>query len=525
MNQFIKSTTKGNTRTLNNALSNSSTGSIFVDDFGTAALFRDRSYLEVSNTMSLLWSESPELTMRMAFYLRNITRKIKVKSQSTEVVQKGQGIKDEFLKRILWVAQNYPSTFYKNFWLIPVVGSYRDVWQLMYYDEHLGINCLDRKKLYAELVHDLADDSTKDLFLKYMPLPKASSKLKTERAIALTTYANEFRLFCGLSNKDFRKMKVGGNGHKWQQLISKQKYKELIWGHIPGKALFNLVKSKFIDNQDLNKNYLNWIKEQPVAKYTGYPHELGAEVMNTKGVLSMIKKVTYDKQFEGLVQKAKEDQGGLSGNVWCALDTSGSMTWSTIKNIRPYDVCISLGVYFSALNEGAFKDHVIMFDNTSKVMKLGGSFTEKIHQITSSNTAWGSTNFQSVIDEICRVRRANPDIPIEDYPDTLLVVSDMEFNPTGNNSTNYDEAMKKLKRVGLPKIRIIWWKVNNLSTNFPSTIDDEGTIMISGYDGSILTLLLGGEQKVTPEGEVQSISMEEALNTALSQEIFNFIEL
>ena len=35
---------------------------------------------------------------------------------------------------------------------------------------------------------------------------------------------------------------------------------------------------------------------------------------------------TINKQFDGLIETAKSDTGGIKGNVLCALDTSGSMT-------------------------------------------------------------------------------------------------------------------------------------------------------------------------------------------------------
>ena len=50
--------------------------------------------------------------------------------------------------------------------------------------------------------------------------------------------------------------------------------------------------------------------------------------------------------------------------VYFLLDTSGSMQCG-VADTTAYDICISLGVYFSSLNEGAFQDHVIMFDQNA----------------------------------------------------------------------------------------------------------------------------------------------------------------
>ena len=107
-------------------------------------------------------------------------------------------------------------------------------------------------------------------------------------------------------------------------------------------------------------------------------------------------------------------------------------------------------------------------------------------------TAWGSTNFQSVIDLLTRIRQDNPSIPVEDYPSTLLVVSDMQFNPVeGNAQTNYQAAMQKLRAVGLGGMRIIWWFVNGAAKDFPSSMEDEGVYLVGGFDPAVLKGLMG----------------------------------
>lgn len=242
--------------------------------------------------------------------------------------------------------------------------------------------------------------------------------------------------------------------------------------------------------------------------------------------LPLYQKMTLDKQFDGLIELAKSDKnGGIKGNVWCALDTSSSMSSGVgYKDITAFDVCVSLGIYFSTLNEGSFKDNVIMFDNASRILQLKGSFTDKVNQIRSTTTAWGSTNFQSVIDEIVRVRKSNPTIPIEDYPQTLIVVSDMQFNPVGGNTdTNYEAAMKKLASVGLPQINIIWWYVKD----FPNKENDKGVTMIGGFDGNVITTILGGETEKVDEktGEVRKLTPYENMMKTLEQDVLKLIKV
>ena len=168
-------------------------------------------------------------------------------------------------------------------------------------------------------------------------------------------------------------------------------------------------------------------------------------------------------------------------------------------------------------------------------MNLSGSFTDKYTQIRRASTAWGGTNFQSLIDLIVRTRKENPSIPLEDFPKTLLVISDMQFNPSGYGSygrgaerTNYEEAMKKLRTVFpeefVKDFKMIWWYCSNArTTDFPSTMDDAGTYMVSGFDGAIISFLLGGEE-IKVENNKAMPSMEDIVNAALGQEVLALIK-
>lgn len=519
MNQFLTATRKHNTLTENGALSNSTSGSYLLDYFSKAGTFRGRSLDEIYANVSTNFGEDSELALKLQLYLRMITRKTKGFVE-TEKVQSGQGNKDEALKGFSWFAQYHPEFFNRNMWLLPVVGCWKDLWDLRL------LPYLDRKVVYSLIRDGLHDDYNRDLLAKYLPRITSSGKTFNERRRILNDFANGLCKFLGWTQEQYRKFKSSGKAHQFQQFSSNRLYDRIDFKQIPGKALFQMVMSKgkdgktFIQRHNLESKYLKWIQQQPVAKFTGYPYELSKKVRSN---LSLAEKYTLDKQFEGLLELGKKNNGGINENVWCALDTSGSMGMTVVDGVTAYDICISLGVYFSALNNGAFKDHVIMFDDASRVLKLNGTFTDKIMQIMQSKTAWGSTNFQSVIDEIVRIRQSNPKIPVEDYPSTLLVVSDMQFNPSSSMQTNYESAMSKLKNVGLPNIRIVWWYVIGRRSDYPSTIEDKGTILIGGFDGAILGLLLGGEQKRDKEGNLVEIDPYQKMLEALNQQVLSLV--
>ena len=542
MNSFIKANTLGaganGAHTENGAISYNTFGTALLDQFGKAGVYRGRDINDVWSDQNILWSENPEFALKFPFYLRMITRQSNVIGHGkTEKVQRGAGARDEAFKRLLWIAKYHPEEFYRNLWLLPVVGSWKDLWVLLSFD---GANeYLDESKFFEVIAEGINDPSHKDLVKKYMPRIRSSKKCTTAWAMKTNSLAKRFADAAGWSYKDYRTYKTSGEAHTFQKIICKGLYSNIDWKTIPGKALLNLVSGKFLTNHNLEDTYYDWIKSQPVAKFNGYAFELGRKLGNSKyefNKTSRVTRITVDKQFDGLIATVSKDGGAIQGNVLCALDTSGSMTGPALDDAgtTPFHVCISLGIYFSELNQGAFHNTVAMFDDTSTLLKLKGkTFSDKWNEIISQKTAWGSTNFQSVIDLIVNTRKNHPEVPLEDFPSTLVVVSDMQFNPSTSyynrisEQTNYETAMSKLRKV-FPKefvdsFKIIWWYCSNRKTSdFPSTMEHGGTYMMSGFDGSIISFLLGGDM-TTQTTNNKIPSMEDIIQAAFNQEIISLI--
>lgn len=541
-NQFINTAIHYGARTENGAISYATIGTNLLDQFGKAGCYRGRDIATVWSEQSMLWAENPENALRFPFYLRMITRQSNVLGgEKTEKVQKGQGARDEAFKRLLWIAKYHPEEFNRNLWLLPVVGSWKDLWVLLSFDG--ADEYLDKNVFFKVMAEGINDENHKDLVKKFMPRIRSEKKCVTPWAKKTNALAKEFAKAAGWTYKDYREFKSTGKAHEFQTIICQGLYKDIDWKTIPGKALLNLVSGKFLKAHNLESSYLKWIESQPVAKFNGYPFELGRKVRSYGyGGPDLATKVTIDKQFNNLLETARKDGIPIKGNVLCGLDTSSSMTWTTLDNsgTMPYDVCLSLGIYFSALNTGAFHNVVASFDSTSQLVTLTGeSFCDKWNEIHNKCHGYGSTNFQSLVDLIVNTRKNHPEIPLEDFCDTILVVSDMQFNPTFNywergsyerETSNYESAMKKIREVFpkefCDKFKIIWWYCTNRETSdFPSTMDDAGSYMVSGFDGSIISFLLGGDDFVDPKtGEKKQPSMEEIVNAALGQEVLSLVK-
>jgi hypothetical protein len=252
-------------------------------------------------------------------------------------------------------------------------------------------------------------------------------------------------------------------------------------------------------------------------------------------------KHTLDAQFKGLVDKARED-GNITENVWCCLDTSGSMNQQVagLKGVYCSDIATSLALFFADLNSGAFHNKLIMFDNVSTPYDMvGESFCDRV--LNLPRVGCGGTNFQSAVDEIIKIRKQHPEIPLEQYPTTVLVVSDMEFNPsnyswsggrTHQTETNYEYSKNALKEVFpsdfVDNMKFIWWDcvARHGVNHFEGDSITPGCTFLSGFDGSIISTLLGDTRVVDERtGQVRQMTAEELVAKALNQEILTYVKL
>lgn len=504
-NRVLNALSKNVATTWNGAVSNSTTGfekyGTCLDYFAKCGTYSNRTQEAVSTDMGRIFADDEDAALKILFGLRLITRKTKIgEGAQFEDTQTGFGRKDEFYKAVVWLHNNKPEFLYKNLHLIPVFGCWKDL-----VTEPL-IDTLTRERVY-ELVKANLDDN---LLRKYLPQIRSGKKVRSERDRKRSEWAKGLCAHLGIKPQDYRKLKTSGAGHIWQKQMSAKEWDKINFNGIPGKAMLLHTSRKGKDQQTVFERHnqverlKDWVLSQKSVKFNGYPYELLKAAQKNP---TMIQKIVYDKQFETLLDTMR---GHKLGNVLSCLDISGSMSMPVAGDVSAMDICLSMGICFSALNTGYFKDAVCGFSDNAILAKLKGGFCDRLHFLTHDNefqrVAWGSTNFQGVIDLLCKIRKENPDIPVSEYPETLLVISDMQFNPANSGGfysygavepnqtqveTNYEAARRKLNAVGLKDVRIIWWYVNGAGGDFPSKMDDKGVYMIGGFDPVNLKALMG----------------------------------
>ena len=532
----VEYTTSGN-----GALKLTSTGDPFVDQFGLISQYRQlRPYSSISKDMQELWNIDPMYTLKLLFYIRLITRKVKFSNGTeTSKVQKGAGLRHEAFMRMLWLAVNHSDVFYKNLPLFITIGSWKDIIQLMSYDlQYHGWDnrVLDFNKMSDFILAGLENPNTCNLVKKFLPTIKARSKCRTLESQADTIIGKflahklfgdgEFspKLHSNNSYCLYRKLKSSGTAHEWQQMISRSQF-NIDFSKVHGRALALLVSGNYLKNHNLEKDYENWIKKQPVAKFTGFVYEL-FKGLNLNSPL--YKKYTIDKQFENLIQTAKEGSSTESSFI-VARDVSGSMS-SNVKGltISSNDVAKSMALYFSYLLKGNFANSYIEFSH-KPILKYweGDSPTDKY--LKNINYCFGDTNFLGIADLFIEIYKHTS---IEKFPKGLICISDGEFNDSGDNKTNFQSFKKRLLKAGFPKdyvdnFKIVLWDIPNafysfdeIRPKFESYADTPNFFYMEGLDPAGITFLLGGEvNKSIPK------TPRELFETAMNQEIMDYIQM
>lgn len=531
----------------NGALKYSTTGSDFVDQFGKITQYKKpRSFSEISKDMSTLWFQNKLLTLALTFYIRMITRIVQLFSgQKTSTTQRGQGLKHEGIMRMIWVAVNAPETFWKNIPLFIAIGSWKDIFTMLSYDlQHHGWDerKLDWGKFGQLILAGLENPNTSNLVKKYLPQIKSNSQCKTVEAQADNIIA---KWICSLifgsdghdvparrasDYKKYRKLKTSGTAHEWQKLISQKKLIEIDFSTIHGRALAQLVSSKFLSNNNLEDKYEAWISLQPVAKYTGYVYELFAPVK--KGYqnvrLKKYQEETINRQFYGLIETAKNGMSADSSFI-VVVDTSSSMT-SLVPGtkISSYDVAKSMALYFSYLLKGPFQKGFMEFASTCR-MKFwkGNSPVENLQNDRSE--AYGSTEFQAVADTFVKIK--NQGVPESEFPTGILCVSDGCFNSTHTNKSNFDLLLYKLRQAGFSEeyvsnFKVVLWDIPNgyyggkPQTAFEDFADKPNLFHMSGLDGSAIAFLMGTQYNPSiPK------TSDELFQAAMNQEVLSLLEI
>lgn len=545
-------------RTLSENGSNkyTTTGNPFLDDFAKLSLYKSpRDLDEIFATMDYLWAFDPLSTLRLTVFLRLITRKTVLFSGQKLSTQRGQGLKHEFLGRLLWLAHKHQDTFEKNLQYFVVAGSWKDIFDLMRYDlmyngkDH---NMLDWNVIINFILEGLKSESQTNLIKKYLPQIQCAKKCKTIQQQANSIIGKRIASKLYGYTKDekekaynyhqYRKLKSTGTAHDWQQKISQGDYKSINWDTVAGRALTKLINGKFLENHNLENSFINWLNNKDIAKFTGYAYELFKDAGYHGEDVRYLYPKRYqrelvNKQFNQLIEVAKQDMNLQTGFI-VALDVSGSMTSKSPGTERSaYSVGRAMALYFSELLKGKFANTFLAFSNNVVIDTFKGDTPlEKYYKGYRKYDAC-NTNFYQIALLFGELLKKG--YPESEFPTGIICISDGEFdkpvNDWGENANDTREtvfeAFKQhlidsgFSRTYVHNFKLVLWDIPSYyygkpTVKFESLKDTENFFHMSGYDPAGIAFLIGNSIiKAIPK------TQEELFETAMYQQLIQLLRL
>ena len=448
------------TVTENGMATNSSTLNHCVDLFFQIGAMRGMDKKRLVSKFSKAYNEDALVAMRILFWARD--------------VRGGAGERQIFRDLLGWLCKNHSDVLNKNVHLISEYGRWDDILTLVG-----STNCwLEPLNLIKTAL-----ENKDGLCAKWMPRKGVK--------------ANTIRKYMKMTPKEYRKTLVGLTNVVETSMCSKE-WENIDYSKLPSLASSRYQKAFHRNDGERYREYVESLKKGTAKINAGavYPYDI------TKSIKFGDSDVASE-QWKALPNYME----GSEERILPVVDVSGSMGCfaGNNPNLTCMDVAISLGLYISERNLGQFKDTFITFSARPKLQVLNGDLSDRMLQLARAD--WGmNTNleatFKLILDQAVKHRVSQDEMPTK-----VLILSDMEFDTAlgktrGCNWAGVSEwnptAQQMIKGMykdaGYEMPDVVYWNLNSRNDNFPTSVNEMGTALVSGFSPSIMKSVLTCEE-------------------------------
>jgi len=452
-------------------VTNSTSLNSCVDMFFMAGTARHWSNTQIEELFQKALTEDPLTALKLMFWVRDI--------------RGGAGERKFFRVCLSYLEKYYLGYLKKNAHLVPEFGRWDDLFDL-----------------------------NKDI---YMPLVKEGIE-KKDGLCAKWCHrkghvANAIRKSLGLTPKDYRKLIVSLSSTVEQLMCSKH-FDVINYEHVPSVAMNKYRKAFYKKDSNRFMEYIGDVKSG-VSKMCAnaiYPYQLYDAFLKSKSDIDT-------KAIEAQWYSLPNYMEGSKEKLLPMIDTSGSMAF---YDALPARVGWSLGIYISERNESIFKDAFMTFSTKPEMMYLKGTVSERIRSI--GHAPWkGTTNIEAAF-MLLLGKAVENKLSQEDMPTILLILSDLQFDPSkiDYNQTSLEMIKNMYNDAGYKIPKIVYWNLRAEKNNVTASAFDENVGLVSGFSPSTLKSILVGDD-IKNEDEPKKDTPYETMMKTINSERYSQI--
>jgi len=466
--------------TENGAIGYSTTGKKLLDMNFNVASYRKSSVYEIVTDFDQARAENELLAIMWLFFVRDVRG----------------GLGERRLFRVLFrhlVTVN-PEPARKLLPLIATYGRWDDLIETTYETSLWGDAVGIIKNQLAADVEGCKNGEPISLLAKWLPSERTSSQKSRRKARSLAADLD-------MDIKEYNRTLVMLRNHLKivETKMSAKQWSEIDYSAVPSKANL-LYNSAFLRNdEERRRAYLAALSkgETKINSSAAFPHDIVHKYGRSGWGYRVAQAV--DETLEGM-WKALPKSKGLE-NVIVVCDGSGSMTQTVDVHSRltALEVSNALAIYCSQYCKGEYKDKFITFSNRPQFVDLSGCKTlrDKL-AVSYAHDEMSGTNIEKVFDIILK-SAIQSGADQNDLPQSVLVISDMEFNApycttgTKPSKTLFDTISSRYEDHGYKMPHLVFWNVNSRTKTIPITQNDMGVTLVSGFSTGIMQMVTNGQ--------------------------------
>lgn len=470
-NQFIKAMSHNNSKTFNDMPTNDSSLNPIIDLFFLIGATRTMSESDIISIFNKAYQINPVYSLRILYYARDI--------------EKGLGERRVFRVIMSWLI-SHKLALKSLLQAENIIQNIIRVDDLVYLaNELIKTNSLNNKNTANQIIKFLFkmldDKNVQNIVAKWMPR-KNSQYGTLVRYMRSNGFINSYSEY---------RHKIVGLTDVVEQKMSANEWNKINLEHVPSIAMKKYKKA--FKRHEILEPYIAKVVtgEAKINASKLFPYDIIKEIIHN---ICNWNQTTIDKTNRDLLNEqwknlAKLDQLPKEYRAIPVIDVSGSMI---MGDGLPISIALGLGFYMAENNPNEnFKDAFITFSDRPKFqMIFGHDIVAKVENALKADWA-GSTNLEAVFKLILSTA-VNKNIPENDMPTHIIIISDMEFNQCIQmpNDNVFEMITRMYYEAGYEIPKIIFWNVNGRIGNIPVQVGDKNALLVSGASQNVINFIM-----------------------------------